>query len=73
LTRRGAAAVGRQCVFAADRLAQFRDAPLYYGWFNAKTLFDVLISHHAAGARTRDAPSTRAADSWNKNSRRIGF
>src|SRR5208282_1779659 len=28
--------------FAADRLAQFRDAPLYYGWLNAKTLFEVL-------------------------------
>jgi hypothetical protein len=30
-------------LFAADRLAQFRDAPLYYGWLNAKTLFDVLV------------------------------
>jgi hypothetical protein len=30
-------------VFAADRLAQFRDTPLYSGWFNAKTFFDVLV------------------------------
>ncbi len=29
-------------VFAADQLSQFRNAPLYYAWFNAKTLFDVL-------------------------------
>jgi len=29
-------------VFAADQLSQFRDAPLYYAWFNTKTLFDVL-------------------------------
>jgi len=31
--------------FAADQLAQFRDAPLYYGWFNARTLFATLSSH----------------------------
>jgi hypothetical protein len=29
-------------VFAADKAAQFRDGPLYYGWFNAKTFFNVL-------------------------------
>lgn len=28
--------------FAADRLSQFHDQPLYYGWFNAKTFFSVL-------------------------------
>lgn len=28
--------------FAADQLSQFHDAPLYYGWFNAKTFFNVL-------------------------------
>jgi hypothetical protein len=28
--------------FAADRLSQFHDRPLYYGWFNAKTFFAVL-------------------------------
>jgi len=30
-------------VFAADRPAQFHGTPLYYGWFNAKTFFDVLM------------------------------
>jgi hypothetical protein len=29
-------------VFAADQSAQFRDAPVYYGWFNAKTVFTIL-------------------------------
>ena len=29
-------------VFAADKPAQFRDSPLYYGWFNAKTFFSVI-------------------------------
>lgn len=28
--------------FAADRLAQFHDSPLYYGWFNAKAFVNVL-------------------------------
>lgn len=28
--------------FAADRLSQFHDQPLYYGWFNAKTFFGVI-------------------------------
>jgi hypothetical protein len=28
--------------FAADQLSQFHNAPLYYGWFNAKTFFNVL-------------------------------
>lgn len=29
-------------IFAADKLAQFRNAPLYYGWFNARVFFHVL-------------------------------
>jgi hypothetical protein len=28
--------------FASDQLSQFHNAPLYYGWFNAKTFFSVL-------------------------------
>jgi hypothetical protein len=28
--------------FAADKLSQFYNAPLYYGWFNAKAFFDSL-------------------------------
>ena len=28
-------------VFAADQMSQFRNAPLFYAWFNTKTFFDV--------------------------------
>ena len=35
-------ALNDDAVFAADKISQFRDAPLYYGWLNAKTLFYVL-------------------------------
>ena len=42
--------------FAADRLAQFHDQPLYYGWFNAKALFDVL-AHIPAEQPNPEAPT----------------
>jgi len=51
--------------FAADRLAQFRDAPLYYGWFNAKTLFDVL-AHITPPEPNPDAPSPMPTIPWDK-------
>jgi hypothetical protein len=28
--------------FASDELSQFYNAPLYYGWFNAQTIFNVI-------------------------------
>jgi hypothetical protein len=31
-------------VFSADKVSQLRNSPLYYGWFNAKTLFSTLAS-----------------------------
>ncbi len=52
-------------LFAADRLAQFRDAPLYYGWLNAKTLFDVLV-HIAPAEPNPDAPSPVPPIPWDK-------
>jgi len=51
--------------FAADRLEQFRDAPLYYGWFNAKTLFTVL-AHITPPEPNPDAPSPMPAVPWDK-------
>ena len=30
--------------FAADKLAQFRDSPTYYGWFNAGKIFRALFA-----------------------------
>jgi hypothetical protein len=52
-------------LFAADRLAQFRDAPLYYGWLNAKTLFDVLV-HIPPPEPNPEAPSPVPPFPWDK-------
>jgi len=35
-------ALAENAAYSADRVRQFRDAPLYYGWFNAKAFFTVL-------------------------------
>ena len=40
--------------FVADRLSQFHDDPLYFGWFNGKTLFSTMASHPP------DAPNPQA-------------
>ena len=42
LTGGGIPAMADDAVFAADKPAQFRDAPLYYGWFNGNRLFTLL-------------------------------
>jgi len=52
-------------LFAADRLAQFRDAPLHYGWLNAKTLFDVLV-HITPPEPNPEAPSPVPPIPWDK-------
>jgi hypothetical protein len=52
-------------LYAADRLAQFRDAPLYYGWLNAKTLFDVLV-HITPPEPNPEAPSPVPPIPWDK-------
>jgi len=51
-----APALRDNAVFAADQLSQFRPAPLYYAWFNAKTFFDVLARVPQA-APNPEAPS----------------
>jgi len=65
LTGGAAPALADQALFAADRLAQFRDAPLYYGWLNARTLFDVLV-HQPAPEPNPDAPSPIPPFPWTK-------
>ncbi|HEY4415997.1 MAG TPA: hypothetical protein VGO57_09920 [Verrucomicrobiae bacterium] len=35
-------ALADDALFAADKLSQFRDAPTYYGWFNAKSFFNLI-------------------------------
>jgi len=52
-------------VFNADRLAYFHNTPLYYGWFNAKTFFDVLV-HIPQAEPNPDAPSPFPAVPWRK-------
>jgi hypothetical protein len=51
--------------FAADQLTQFRDAPLYYGWLNAKTLFDVLV-HIPPPEPNPEAPSPVPPFPWDR-------
>jgi hypothetical protein len=52
-------------IFAADSLAQFHDSPLYYGWFNAKTFFNVLASIPPAEPNP-DAPNPMPQIPWDK-------
>jgi hypothetical protein len=51
--------------YAADRLVLFRDAPLYYGWFNAKTFFDVLV-HVLTPQPNPEAPGPTPQIPWDK-------
>ena len=44
LTGGSVPALSDNAAFAADQLAQFRDAPLYCGWLNAKIVFNVLAA-----------------------------
>ena len=57
--------VADNALFAADRLAQFRDAPLYYGWLNGKTLFGVL-AHLPPPEENPDTPGPVPAIPWDK-------
>jgi hypothetical protein len=52
-------------VFAADQLSHFHPAPLYYGWFNAKTFFGVLAQIPEAEPNP-EAPSPFPAVPWGK-------
>ena len=51
-------ALNDDAIFAADKLSQFRDAPLYYGWLNAKTLTYVLA--HVPQTQNPQAPRPMA-------------
>ncbi len=44
LTGGAGPALADNAVFAADKVSQLRDSPLYYCWFNAKMLFSTLAS-----------------------------
>jgi hypothetical protein len=57
-------ALNDDAVFAANKLSQFRDAPLYYGWLNAKTLFYVLV--HTPQTQNPQAPRPMAMPQLDK-------
>ena len=59
LTGGSAPAIADNAVFAADKLAQFRDNPEYYGWFNGKGFFD-FISQVPADSGGADSPAAMA-------------
>jgi hypothetical protein len=65
LTGSSAPALNDNAIFAADKLARFRDLPLYYGWFNAKTFFNVLDGIPQPEPNP-DAPSPVPQFSWSK-------
>jgi hypothetical protein len=56
LTGSSAPAINADPNFAADKLSQFRDAPLYYGWFNAAKFFTMLAGS-SENDDDADAPS----------------
>jgi hypothetical protein len=47
LTGGSAPALAGDATFAADKLAQFRDAPAYYGWFNGSKSFNLFTASAA--------------------------
>lgn len=63
LTGGSAPVLNDNAAFAADKLAQFRDSPLYYGWFNAKTVFNIL-SKIPAPEPNPEAPSPVPQIPW---------
>ena len=65
LTGGSAPALNDNAIFAADKLAHFRDSPLYFGWFNAKTFFGVLASIPPPEPNP-DAPSPTPLFPWDK-------
>jgi hypothetical protein len=65
-------ALSGNAVFAADQPAQFRGAPLYYAWFNAKTFFSV-ISQMPEPQPNPNAPSFTPRISPAKTLTALGF
>ncbi len=58
-------ALSDDSTFAADKLAQFGDSPLYFGWLDAKTFFGILASVQPP-APNPDAPTVMPRIPWNK-------
>ena len=58
-------ALDDNAIFAGDKISQFRDSPLYYGWFNAKTFFN-LLAHIPPAEPNPLAPSPMPQLPWDK-------
>ena len=58
-------ALADNAIFVADKTQQFRDGPLYFGWFNAKTFFNVLASIPPPEPNP-DAPTAVPQMPWDK-------
>jgi hypothetical protein len=56
LTGSSAPALADDPTFAADKLAQFRDSPTYYGWFNTKEFFSIISQASDGGADANASP-----------------
>lgn len=65
LTGSGMPSLDDNAAFAADKLSQFHDAPLYFGWFNAKAFFNVLGSVPPAPPNPM-APTVFPQPQWDK-------
>jgi hypothetical protein len=65
LTGGGSPTLDDNSGFDADKVSQFRAAPLYYGWFNAKTVFNVLAQISPAQPNP-EAPSPMPRIPWDK-------
>jgi hypothetical protein len=65
LTGSGMSALNDNATFAADKLSQFRDTPLYFAWFNAKTFFNVLADIPPTPPNP-DAPIVFPQPQWGK-------
>lgn len=65
LTGGGSPSLNDNPIFAADKLSQFRNSPVYYGWFNGKTFFDVLSKIPTPEANP-ETPSVMPSLPWDK-------
>jgi hypothetical protein len=65
LTGGGMPSLNDNAVFAADKISQFHAMPLYYAWFNAKTVF-TTVARIPPPQPNPDAPSPVPLVPWDK-------